>query len=52
MGVSWNVLVSINNRYSGNKFTVAGSVNLRVAVGALILKHLCKIGDKETNWQI
>jgi hypothetical protein len=36
----------------GNKFTGAGSINPRVAIGALIIKHLCDISDRETILQI
>ena len=51
-GIPWDALVSTYNRQLGNKFTGAGSINPRVAIGALIIKHLCDISDRETILQI
>ena len=50
--IPWDTLVSTYNRQLGNKFTGAGSINPRVAIGALIIKHLCDISDRETILQI
>jgi len=50
--IPWDALVSTYNRQLGNKFTGAGSINPRVAIGALIIKHLCNISDRETILQI
>lgn len=50
--IPWDALVSTYNRQLGNKFTGAGSINPRVAIGALIIKHLCDISDRETILQI
>jgi transposase, IS5 family len=50
--IPWDGLVSTYNRQLGNKFTGAGSINPRVAIGALIIKHLCDISDRETILQI
>ena len=50
--IPWDALVSTYNRQLGNKFTGAGSINPRVAIGALIIKHLCDISDRETMLQI
>jgi len=50
--IPWDALVSTYNGQLGNKFTGAGSINPRVAIGALIIKHLCNISDRETILQI
>lgn len=50
--IPWDILVSTYNRQLGNKFTGAGSINPRVAIGALIIKHLCNISDRETILQM
>ncbi|MEO6220990.1 MAG: IS5 family transposase [Ginsengibacter sp.] len=50
--IPWDALVSTYNRQLGNKFTGAGNINTRVAIGALIIKHLCNISDRETILQI
>lgn len=50
--IPWDALVSTYNRQLGNKFTGADSINPRVAIGALIIKHLCNISDRETILQI
>jgi len=50
--IPWDTLVSTYNRQLGNKFTGAGSINPRVAIGAIIIKHLCNISDRETILQI
>lgn len=50
--IPWDALASTYNRQLGNKFTGAGSINPRVAIGALIIKHLCDISDRETILQI
>ena len=50
--IPWDALVSTYNGQLGNKFTGAGSINPRVAIGALIIKHLCDISDRETILQI
>lgn len=50
--IPWDALVSTYNHQLDNKFTGAGSINPRVAIGALIIKHLCNISDRETVLQI
>lgn len=50
--IPWDALVSTYNRQLGNKFTGADNINPRVAIGALIIKHLCNISDRETILQI
>ena len=50
--IPWDALVSTYNHQLGNKFTGAGSINPRVAIGAMIIKYLCNISDRETILQI
>jgi hypothetical protein len=50
--IPWDALVSTYNRQLGNQFTGASNINPRVAIGALIIKHLCDISDRETILQI
>ena len=50
--IPWDTLVSTYNRQLGNKFTGANSINPRVAIGAVIIKHLCNLSDQETILQI
>ncbi len=35
-----------------NEKTVAGGINPRVVLGALIIKHMCDLSDRETVLQI
>jgi hypothetical protein len=50
--IPWDSLVSTYNRQLENKFTGADSINPRVAIGAIIIKHLCDLSDRETILQI
>jgi transposase, IS5 family len=50
--IPWDALVNTYNRQLENRFTGAGSINPRVAIGAIIIKHLCNISDRETILQI
>lgn len=50
--IPWDALVSTYNHQLGNQFTGAGHINPRVAIGALIIKHICDISDRETIQQI
>ena len=50
--IPWDSLVSTYNRQLGNKFTGAESINPRVAIGAMIIKHICDLSDRETILQI
>jgi hypothetical protein len=48
----WDELVSVYNRQLDNSKTGASSVNPRVVLGALIIKHICSLSDRETIDQI
>jgi len=50
--IPWDSLVSTYNRQLENRFTGADSINPRVAIGALIIKHICDLSDRETILQI
>lgn len=50
--IPWDALVSTYNRSLGNHLTGAAGINPRVAIGAVIIKHLCDISDRETILQI
>lgn len=50
--IPWDDLVSIYHRQLGNDKTGASSINPRVVLGSLIIKHICNLSDRETIEQI
>jgi hypothetical protein len=48
----WDLLVSTYQAEMNNSQTGADGINPRVAVGAMILKHMCNLDDRETVLQI
>ncbi len=48
----WDLLVSIYQKQMGNDRTGAGGINPRVALGCLIIKHICDLSDRETIQQV
>ena len=50
--IPWDILVSIYQKQMGNDRTGAGGINPRVALGSLIIKHVCDLSDRETIQQI
>lgn len=50
--IPWDELVGIYTRQLGNARTGASSVNPRVVLGALMIKHICNLSDRETIEQI
>ena len=50
--IPWDALVSTYNRSLGNHLTGAACINPRVAIGAVIIKHMLDISDRETILQI
>jgi hypothetical protein len=50
--IPWDALVSTYNRSLGNQLTGAAGINPRVAIGAVIIKHMLDISDRETILQI
>ena len=50
--IPWDSLAGVYQRQMGNDRTGADGINPRVALGALIIKHICDLSDRETNQQI
>jgi IS5 family transposase len=50
--IPWDSLTGVYKRQMGNDRTGAGGINPRVALGALIIKHICDLSDRETIQQI
>ena len=48
----WDSLVEIYQSQMHNSRTGADGINPRVAIGALIIKHMCDLSDRETVLQI
>ena len=48
----WDLLVRIYMKQMNNDRTGAGSINPRVVLGSLIIKHICDLSDRETIQQI
>jgi hypothetical protein len=50
--IPWDLLASTYQSQMGNSQTGADGINPRVAIGAIILKHICNLSDRETVLQI
>lgn len=50
--IPWDSLVSLYQKRNTPKATGRPSLNPRVAIGAVIIKHLCNLDDRETVSQI
>ena len=50
--IPWDLLVNTYQSQMGNNQTGANGINPRVAIGSMILKHICNISDEETVLQI
>ena len=50
--IPWDILVSTYQKQLGNSLTGADGINPRVAIGAMIIKHMCDLSDRETVAQI
>jgi hypothetical protein len=50
--IPWDLLVSTYQSQMGNSQTGADGINPRVAIGSIILKHMCNLSDRETVLQI
>lgn len=50
--IPWDDLASVYNKRLQNKSLGAGGINARVALGALIIKHICDLSDREVIQQI
>jgi hypothetical protein len=50
--IPWDTLVSVYQSQMGNVQTGADGINPRVAIGSMIIKHMCNLSDRETVQQI
>lgn len=50
--IPWDLLVSTYQSQMGNSKTGADGINPRVAIGSMIIKHICNLSDRETVLQI
>lgn len=50
--IPWDSLVSVYQKQMGNDTTGADGINPRVAIGSMIIKHMCDLSDRETVQQI
>ena len=50
--IPWDELVSVYRKQLGNAKTGASSINPRVVLGSLIIKHICNLSARETIEQI
>ncbi|MEI6243273.1 MAG: IS5 family transposase, partial [Chlamydiota bacterium] len=50
--IPWDVLVTTYQSQLNNRERGAEGINPRVAIGAMILKHICNMSDRETVLQI
>ncbi len=50
--IPWDTLVNVYQKQMNNSKTGADGINPRVAIGSLIIKHMCDLSDRETVQQI
>jgi hypothetical protein len=50
--IPWDTLVGVYQNRLNNEQTGASGINPRVAIGAIIIKHICDLSDRETVLQI
>jgi len=50
--IPWDTLAGVYLSQLGNSDTGADGINPRVAIGSMIIKHLCNLSDRETVQQI
>lgn len=50
--IPWDTLVNIYQKQMCNEKTGADGINPRVAIGSMIIKHICDLSDRETVQQI
>lgn len=50
--IPWDSLVNVYQKQMRNTQTGADGINARVAIGAIIIKHICGFSDRETVLQI
>jgi len=50
--IPWDILVGTYQSQMNNSSTGADGINPRVAIGSMIIKHMCNLSDRETVQQI
>jgi transposase, IS5 family len=50
--IPWDKIANVYQRQLNNLITGAGGINPRVAIGAIFIKHMCDLSDRETVQQI
>jgi hypothetical protein len=50
--IPWDKISNVYQRQLNNSITGAGGINPRVAIGAIFIKHICDLSDRETVQQI
>jgi len=50
--IPWDKIANIYQKQLNNSITGAGGINPRVAIGAIFIKHMCDLSDRETIQQI
>ncbi len=50
--IPWDKIANVYQRQLNNFFTGAEGINPRVAIGAIFIKHMCDLSDRETVQQI
>ena len=50
--IPWDKIANVYQRQLNNLFTGAGGINPRVAIGAIFIKHMCDLSDREAVQQI
>lgn len=50
--IPWDRIYSIYQKQLCNRLTGASGINPRVAIGAIMIKHICNLSDRETILQI
>jgi hypothetical protein len=50
--IPWDKIVNVYQKQLNNSITGADGINPRVAIGAIFIKHMCNLSDRETVDQI
>jgi len=50
--IPWDKIANVYQRQLNNSITGAGGINPRVAIGAIFIKHICDLSDREAVQQI
>jgi IS5 family transposase len=50
--IPWDKIANVYQKQLNNSITGAGGINPRVAIGAIFIKHMCDLSDREAVQQI